>query len=142
MIAEFFSNAEYREWLKTVPAPKIKNMSMFEKIVDFIVRIFTGNSKNAYEQIKPALEYILNEGLANTTVSEFDLNSEAAKSSYRKSVQSISEQIQEMYDDIQSKKREYLDNVKAQHKNNTGVAYSPYQINRITVQYDQNQMSK
>lgn len=142
MIAEFFSNAEYREWLKTVPAPKVKNMSMFEKIVDFIVRIFTGNSKNAYEQIKPALEYILNEGLANTTVSEFDHNSEAAKSSYRKSVQSISEQIQEMYDDIQSKKREYLDNVKAQHKNNTGVAYSPYQINRITVQYDQNQMSK
>lgn len=142
MIAEFFSNAEYREWLKTVPAPKVKNMSMFEKIVDFIVRIFTGNSKNAYEQIKPALEYILNEGLANTTVSEFDPNSEAAKSSYRKSVQSISEQVQEMYDDIQSKKREYLDNVKAQHKNNTGVAYSPYQINRITVQYDQNQMSK
>lgn len=142
MIAEFFSNAEYREWLKTVPVPKVKNMSMFEKIVDFIVRIFTGNSKNAYEQIKPALEYILNEGLANTTVSEFDHNSEAAKSSYRKSVQSISEQIQEMYDDIQSKKREYLDNVKAQHKNNTGVAYSPYQINRITVQYDQNQLSK
>lgn len=142
MIAEFFSNAEYREWLKTVPVPKVKNMSMFEKIVDFIVRIFTGNSKNAYEQIKPALEYILNEGLANTTVSEFDTNSEAAKSSYRKSVQSISEQIQEMYDDIQSKKREYLDNVKAQHKNNTGVAYSPYQINRITVQYDQNQLSK
>lgn len=142
MIAEFFSNAEYREWLKTVPVPKVKNMSMFEKIVDFIVRIFTGNSKNAYEQIKPALEYILNEGLANTTVSEFDPNSEAAKSSYRKSVQSISEQIQEMYDDIQSKKREYLDNVKAQHKNNTGVAYSPYQINRITVQYDQNQLSK
>lgn len=142
MIAEFFSNAEYREWLKTVPAPKVKNMSMFEKIVDFIVRIFTGNSKNAYEQIKPALEYILNEGLANTTVSEFDPNSEAAKSSYRKSVQSISEQIQEMYDDIQSKKREYLDNVKAQHKNNTGVAYSPHQINRITVQYDQNQLSK
>lgn len=142
MIAEFFSNAEYREWLKTVPAPKVKNMSMFEKIVDFIVRIFTGNSKNAYEQIKPALEYILNEGLANTTVSEFDPNSEAAKSSYRKSVQSISEQIQEMYDDIQSKKREYLDNVKAQHKNNTGVAYTPDQINRITVQYDQNQLSK
>lgn len=141
MIAEFFSNAEYREWLKTVPAPKVK-MSMFEKIVDFIVRIFTGDSKNAYEQIKPALEYILNEGLANTTVSEFDHNSEAAKSSYRKSVQSISEQIQEMYDDIQSKKREYLDNVNAQHKNNTGVAYSPYQINRITVQYDQNQLSK
>ena len=142
MIAEFFSNAEYREWLKTVPAPKVKNMSMFEKIVDFIVRIFTGNSKNAYEQIKPALEYILNEGLANTTVSEFDPNSEAAKSSYRKSVQSISEQVQEMYDDIQSKKREYLDNVKAQHKNNTGVAYTPDQINRITVQYDQNQLSK
>lgn len=141
MIAEFFSNAEYREWLKTVPAPKVK-MSMFEKIVDFIVRIFTGNSKNAYEQIKPALEYILNEGLANTTVSEFDPNSEAAKSSYRKSVQSISEQVQEMYDDIQSKKREYLDNVKAQHKNNTGVAYTPDQINRITVQYDQNQLSK
>ena len=141
MIAEFFSNAEYREWLKTVPAPKVK-MSMFEKIVDFIVRIFTGNSKNAYEQIKPALEYILNEGLANTTVSEFDLNSEDAKSSYRKSVQSISEQVQEMYDDIQSKKREYLDNVKAQHKNNTGVAYTPDQINRITVQYDQNQLSK
>lgn len=142
MIAEFFSNAEYREWLKTVPAPKVKNMSMFEKIVDFIVRIFTGNSKNAYEQIKPALEHILNEGLANTTVSEFDPNSEAAKSSYRKSVQSISEQVQEMYDDIQSKKREYLDNVKAQHKNNTGVAYTPDQINRITVQYDQNQLSK
>lgn len=141
MIAEFFSNAEYREWLKTVPAPKVE-MSMFEKIVDFIVRIFTGNSKNAYEQIKPALEYILNESLANTTVSEFDHNSEAAKSSYRKSVQSISEQIQEMYDDIQSKKREYLDNVNAQHKNNTGVAYSPYQINRIAVQYDQNQLSK
>lgn len=142
MIAEFFSNAEYREWLKTVPAPKVKNMSMFEKIVDFIVRIFTGNSKNAYEQIKPALEHILNEGLANTTVSEFDPNSEAAKSSYRKSVQSISEQVQEMYDDIQLKKREYLDNVKAQHKNNTGVAYTPDQINRITVQYDQNQLSK
>ena len=142
MIAEFFSNAEYREWLKTVPAPKVKNMSMFEKIVDFIVRIFTGNSKNAYEQIKPALEHILNESLANTTFSEFDPNSEAAKSSYRKSVQSISEQVQKMYDDIQLKKREYLDNVKAQHKNNTGVAYTPDQINRITVQYDQNQLSK
>lgn len=142
MIAEFFSNAEYREWLKTVPAPKVENMSMFEKIVDFIVRIFTGNSKNAYEQIKPALEYILNEGLTNTTVSEFNPNSEATKSSYRKSVQSISEQVQQMYDDIQSKKREYLDNIKAQHKNNTGVAYTPDQINRITVQYDQNQLSK
>nr|DAH76359.1 MAG TPA: PPEP-2, Metalloprotease, Zinc, HYDROLASE [Caudoviricetes sp.] len=48
MIAEFFSNAEYREWLKTVPAPKLK-MSMFEKIADFIARIFTGKSKTAYE---------------------------------------------------------------------------------------------
>jgi hypothetical protein len=49
MIAEFFSNAEYREWLKTVPAPKVKNMSVFEKIADFIARIFTGKSKTAYE---------------------------------------------------------------------------------------------
>lgn len=141
MMAEFFSNADYREWLKTVPAPKVK-MSMFEKIVDFIVRIFTGDSKNAYEQIKPAFEYIFNESLADITVSELTGYDEAVKSDYLKSVQSISEQVQEMYDDIQSKKREYLDNVKAQHKNNTGVAYSPYQINRITVQYDQNQLSK
>ena len=141
MIAEFFSNADYREWLKTVPAPKLK-MSMFEKIVDFIVRIFTGKSKSAYEQVKPAFKYILDESLASTTVSEFSGSGETVKSNYLKSVQSISEQIQEMYDDIQSKKREYLDNVKAQHKNNTGVAYSPYQINRITVQYDQNQLSK
>lgn len=145
MIAEFFSNAEYREWLKTVPAPKTKMsklISMFDKIVDFIVRIFTGDSKNAYEQIKPALEYILNEGLSNTTVSEYNPNGEAVKSSYRKSVQTISEQVQEMYDDIQSQKREYLDNIKAQHKKNTGVYYTPDQINRITVQYDQNQLSK
>lgn len=142
MIAEFFSNAEYREWLKTVPAPRVKNMSMFEKIVDFIVRIFTGESKNLYEQLKPAFEYVLDEALSSTTVSELTNTSQSTKSSYLKSVQSISEQVQEMYDDIQSKKREYLDNVKAQHKNNTGVAYSPYQINRITVQYDQNQMSK
>lgn len=141
MMAEFFSNADYREWLKTVPAPKVK-MSMFEKIVDFIVRIFTGDSKNAYEQIKPAFEYIFNESLADITVSELTGYDEAVKSDYLKSVQSISEQVQEMYDDIQSKKREYLDNIKAQHKNNTGVAYSPYQINRITVQYDQNQLSK
>lgn len=145
MIAEFFSNAEYREWLKTVPAPKTKMsklISMFDKIVDFIVRIFTGDSKNAYEQIKPALEYILNEGLSNTTVSEYNPNGEAVKSSYRKSVQTISEQVQEMYDDIQSQKREYLDNIKAQHKKNTGAYYTPDQINRITVQYDQNQLSK
>lgn len=142
MIAEFFSNAEYREWLKTVPAPRVKNMSMFEKIVDFIVRIFTGESKNLYEQLKPAFEYVLDEALSSTTVSELTDTSQSTKSSYLKSVQSISEQVQEMYDDIQSKKREYLDNVKAQHKNNTGVAYSPYQINRITVQYDQNQLSK
>lgn len=142
MIAEFFSNAEYREWLKTVPAPKVKNMSMFEKIVDFIVRIFTGESKNLYEQLKPAFEYVLDEALSSTTVSELTDTSQSTKSSYLKSVQSISEQVQEMYDDIQSKKREYLDNVKAQHKNNTGVAYTPDQINRITVQYDQNQLSK
>lgn len=58
MIAEFFSNAEYREWLKTVPAPKLK-MSMFDKIVDFIARIFTGKSKTAYEQLKPTFDYIL-----------------------------------------------------------------------------------
>lgn len=142
MIAEFFSNAEYREWLKTVPAPKVKNMSMFEKIVDFIVRIFTGESKNLYEQLKPAFEYVLDKALSSTTVSELTDTSQSTKSSYLKSVQSISEQVQEMYDDIQSKKREYLDNVKAQHKNNTGVAYTPDQINRITVQYDQNQLSK
>lgn len=142
MIAEFFSNAEYREWLKTVPAPRVEDMSMFEKIVDFIVRIFTGESKNLYEQLKPAFEYVLDESLSSTTVSELIYTSQSTKSSYLKSVQSISEQVQEMYDDIQSKKREYLDNVKAQHKNNTGVAYSPYQINRITVQYDQNQLSK
>lgn len=142
MIAEFFSNAEYREWLKTVPAPKVKNMSMFEKIVDFIVRIFTGESKNLYEQLKPAFEYVLDEALSSTTVTELTDTSQSTKSSYLKSVQSISEQVQEMYDDIQSKKREYLDNVKAQHKNNTGVAYTPDQINRITVQYDQNQLSK
>ena len=142
MIAEFFSNAEYREWLKTIPAPKVKNMSIFEKIVDFIVRIFTGESKNLYEQLKPAFEYVLDEALSNTTVSELTDTSQSTKSSYLKSIQSISEQVQEMYDDIQSKKREYLDNVKAQHKNNTGVDYSPYQINRITVQYDQNQLSK
>lgn len=142
MIAEFFSNAEYREWLKTVPAPRVKNMSMFEKIVDFIVRIFTGESKNLYEQLKPAFEYVLDEALSSTTVSELTNTSQSTKSSYLKSIQSISEQVQEMYDDIQSKKREYLDNVKAQHKNNTGVAYSSYQINRITVQYDQNQLSK
>lgn len=142
MIAEFFSNAEYREWLKTVPAPKVKNMSMFEKIVDFIVRIFTGESKNLYEQLKPTFEYVLDEALSSTTVSELTDTSQSTKSSYLKSVQSISEQVQEMYDDIQSKKREYLDNVKAQHENNTGVAYTPDQINRITVQYDQNQLSK
>lgn len=142
MIAEFFSNAEYREWLKTVPAPRVENMSMFEKTVDFIVRIFTGESKNLYEQLKPAFEYVLDEALSSTTVSELTDTSQSTKSSYLKSVQSISEQIQEMYDDIQSKKREYLDNVKAQHKNNTGVAYTPDQINRITVQYDQNQLSK
>lgn len=142
MIAEFFSNVEYREWLKTVPAPRVENMSMFEKIVDFIVRIFTGESKNIYEQLKPAFEYVLDEALSSTTVSELTNTSQSTKSSYLKSVQSISEQIQEMYDDIQSKKREYLDNVKAQHKNNTGVAYTPDQINRITVQYDQNQLSK
>lgn len=142
MIAEFFSNAEYREWLKTVPAPKVKNMSMFEKIVDFIVRIFTGEYKNLYEQLKPAFEYVLDEALSSTTVTELTDTSQSTKSTYLKSVQSISEQVQEMYDDIQSKKREYLDNIKAQHKNNTGVAYSPYQINRITVQYDQNQLSK
>lgn len=142
MIAEFFSNAEYREWLKTVPAPKVKNMSMFEKIVDFIVRIFTGESKNLYEQLKPAFEYVLDEALSSTTVSELTDTFQSTKSSYLKSVQSISEQVQEMYDDIQTKKREYLDNVKAQHKNNTGIAYTPDQINRITVQYDQNQLSK
>lgn len=143
MIAEFFSNAEYREWLKTVPAPDIKeDMSMFEKIVDFIVRIFTGESKNLYEQLKATFEYVLDEALSSTTVTELIDTSQSTKSTYLKSVQSISEQVQEMYDDIQSKKREYLDNIKAQHKNNTGVAYSPYQINRITVQYDQNQLSK
>lgn len=142
MIAEFFSNAEYREWLKTVPAPKIKNMSVFEKIVDFIVRIFTGESKNLYEQLKPAFEYVLDEALSSTTITELTDTSQSTKSTYLKSVQSISEQVQEMYDDIQTKKREYLDNVKAQHKNNTGVAYTPDQINRITVQYDQNQLSK
>ena len=98
---------------------------MFEKIVDFIVRIFTGDSKSAYEQIKPAFEYIFNESLANITVSELTGYDEAVKSDYLKSVQTISEQVQEMYDDIQSKKREYLDNIKAQHKNNTGVAYTP-----------------
>ena len=70
MIAEFFSNAEYREWLKTVPAQKLK-MSMFEKIVDFIARIFTGKSKTAYEQLKPTFDYILDEALSSTTVSEF-----------------------------------------------------------------------
>lgn len=70
MIAEFFSNAEYREWLKTVPAPKLK-MSMFDKIVDFIARIFTGKSKTAYEQLKPTFDYILDEALSSTTVSEF-----------------------------------------------------------------------
>ena len=142
MIAEFFSNAEYREWLKTVPAPNVKNMSMFEKIVDFIVRIFTGESKNLYEQLKPAFEYVLDEALSSTTVTELTDTSQSTKSTYLKSVQSISEQVQEMYDDIQTKKREYLDNIKAQHKNNTGVAYTPDQINRITVQYDQNQLSK
>lgn len=70
MIAEFFSNAEYREWLKTIPAPKLK-MSMFEKIADFITRIFTGKSKTAYEQLKPTFDYILDEALSSTTVSEF-----------------------------------------------------------------------
>ena len=70
MIAEFFSNAEYREWLKTVPAQKLK-MSMFDKIVDFIARIFTGKSKTAYEQLKPTFDYILDEALSSTTVSEF-----------------------------------------------------------------------
>jgi hypothetical protein len=86
MIAEFFSNAEYREWLKTVPAPRVKNMSMFEKIVDFIVRIFTGESKNLYEQLKPAFEYVLDEALSSTTVSELIDTSQSTKSSYLKSV--------------------------------------------------------
>lgn len=141
MIAEFFSNAEYREWLKTIPAPKVE-MSMFDKIVDFIVRIFTGEAKNIYEQFKPTFEYILDEALSSTTVSELTGKSQSTKSTYLKSVQTISEQVQEMYDDIQSQKREYLDNIKAQHKKNTGVYYTPDQINRITVQYDQNQLSK
>nr|DAF73564.1 MAG TPA: hypothetical protein [Caudoviricetes sp.] len=99
MIAEFFSNAEYREWLKTVPAPKVE-MSMFDKIVDFIVRIFTGEAKNIYEQFKPTFEYILDEALSSTTVSEFTGKSQSTESSYLKSVQTISEQVQEMYDDI------------------------------------------
>ena len=143
LIAEFFSNAEYREWLKTVPALNKDVMSMFENILNFIIHIFTGESKNAYEQLKPMMEEIIDNSLSDITVSEYNKSDQSnSQSHYLSSIQSISEQVQDMYDDIQSQKRTYLDNIKAQHKKNTGVDYTASQLNRITVQYDQNQLSK
>ena len=72
LIAEFFSNAEYREWLKTVPALNKDVMSMFENILNFIIHIFTGESKNAYEQLKPMMEEIIDNSLSDITVSEYN----------------------------------------------------------------------
>lgn len=108
MIAEFFSNAEYREWLKTVPAQKLK-MSMFDKIVDFIARIFTGKSKTAYEQLKPTFDYILDEALSSTTVSEFtDFFDELIQSS-DKEYHNLVEPISTETDDYEQRLQTILD---------------------------------
>lgn len=108
MIAEFFSNAEYREWLKTVPAQKLK-ISMFDKIVDFIARIFTGKSKTAYEQLKPTFDYILDEALSSTTVSEFtDFNDELIQSA-DKEYHNLVEPISTETDDYEQRLQTILD---------------------------------
>ena len=108
MIAEFFSNAEYREWLKTVPAPKLK-MSMFEKIVDFIARIFTGKSKTAYEQLKPTFDYILDEALSSTTVSEFTDFFDELIQSNNKEYHNLVEPISTETDDYEQRLQTILD---------------------------------
>lgn len=108
MIAEFFSNAEYREWLKTVPAPKLK-MSMFEKIVDFIARIFTGKSKTAYEQLKPTFDYILDEALSSTTVSEFTDFFDELIQSDNKEYHNLVEPISTETDDYEQRLQTILD---------------------------------
>lgn len=108
MIAEFFSNAEYREWLKTVPAPKLK-MSMFDKIVDFIARIFTGKSKTAYEQLKPTFDYILDEALSSTTVSEFTDFFDELIQSNNKEYYNLVEPISTETDDYEQRLQTILD---------------------------------
>lgn len=109
MIAEFFSNAEYREWLKTVPAPKVKNMSVFEKIADFIARIFTGKSKTAYEQLKPTFDYILDEALSSTTVSEFTDFFDELIQSNNKEYHNLVELISTETDDYEQRLQTILD---------------------------------
>lgn len=109
MIAEFFSNAEYREWLKTVPAPKVKNMSVFEKIADFIARIFTGKSKTAYEQLKPTFDYILDEALSSTTVSEFTDFFDELIQSNNKEYHNLVEPISTETDDYEQRLQTILD---------------------------------
>lgn len=108
MIAEFFSNAEYREWLKTVPAQKLK-MSMFDKIVDFIARIFTGKSKTAYEQLKPTFDYILDEALSSTTVSEFTDFFDKLIQSSDKEYHNLVEPISTETDDYEQRLQTILD---------------------------------
>ena len=109
MIVEFFSNAEYREWLKTVPALKVKNMSVFEKIADFIARIFTGKSKTAYEQLKPTFDYILDEALSSTTVSEFTDFFDELIQSNNKEYHNLVEPISTETDDYEQRLQTILD---------------------------------
>lgn len=128
MIAEFFSNAEYREWLKTVPAPKLK-MSMFEKIVDFIARIFTGKSKTAYEQLKPTFDYILDEALSSTTVSEFTDFFDELIQSDNKEYHNLVEPISTETDDYEQRLQTILD-----YENKAkggGISYSFISPNQI-----------
>lgn len=147
MIAEFFSNAEYREWLKTVPAPKLK-MSMFDKIVDFIARIFTGKSKTAYEQLKPTFDYILDEALSSTTVSEFTDFFDELIQSNNKEYHNLVEPISTETDDYEQRLQTILDEAPRDSKgrllapifkDSKGVVYG-YVDNHGNIHLDKNKI--
>lgn len=117
MIAEFFSNADYRAWLKTVPARDI-DVSMLDKIVDFIVRIFTGESKTAYDQLKPAFDQILDEALSSTNVAQLSNESVQSNDNAQFAIEPVSAEI----DNIEQRLQDILDNAP---RNSEGKLLAP-----------------
>ena len=67
-VAEFFANKEFQDMLKEIPAKDNQHKSIFEKIIDWIARLFNiATGTTLYDQIAPYMAYLVTADDAGTS---------------------------------------------------------------------------
>ena len=73
--AEAIGNPNFQEVLKTIPAPRRKNLSVWDRIVSFVTDAFTRlfrkeykTEDTVYDQLKPVIAYVMEAGSYSTDI--------------------------------------------------------------------------